>query len=53
MRHQDIARRQAGQMNGLIETFMVLYDDEQRRIFAQTPTGGFPGRNIDVILSKH
>lgn len=52
-RTQDIARQQAGQMSGIIDVLLVMYDEEQRRIIGYTPTGGFPGRNIDTILSKH
>ena len=52
-RTQEIARQQAGQVGGVIDTLLVMYDEEQRRIIGYTPTGGFPGRNLDCILSKH
>jgi hypothetical protein len=51
-RKQEVAQKQAGQVASLVNLMIAWYDKEQRKIIGYTPTGGFKGFSMDVVLRR-
>jgi len=51
-RTQEVARQQSGQVAGLLQGIINAFASEQERVIGFTPSGGFPGFNMDIVMRR-